>query len=48
VIDGDDDLQDAVQKCLILQAVAFYEEGIQKLMPLYDKCFNNGSEYVGK
>ena len=24
----------------------FYEEGIQKLVPRYDKCLNNGGEYV--
>ena len=29
-------------------AGAFYEEGIQKLVPRYDKCFNNGGEYVQK
>jgi len=28
------------------QAAAFYEEGIQKLVPRYDKCLNNGGEYV--
>jgi len=27
---------------------AFYEEGIQKLVPWYDKCLNNGGEYVEK
>jgi hypothetical protein len=27
---------------------AFYEEGIQKLVPRYDKCLNNGGEYVEK
>ena len=26
------------------QAAAFYEEGIQKLVPRYDKCLNNGGE----
>ena len=25
---------------------AFYEEGIQKLVPHYDKCLNNGGKYV--
>ena len=25
---------------------AFYEEGIQKLVHRYDKCLNNGGEYV--
>jgi hypothetical protein len=40
--DDDDDLKDAVQ------AATFYEEGIQKLVPRYDKCLNNGGEYVEK
>ena len=31
--DDDDDLKDAVQKWLTSQAAAFYEEGIQKLVP---------------
>ena len=31
--DDDDDLIDAVQKLLTSQAVVFYEEGIQKLVP---------------
>jgi len=46
--DDDDDLKDAVQKWLTSQAAAFYEEGIQKLVPRYDKCLNNGGEYVEK
>ena len=46
--DDDDDLKDAVQKWLTSQAAAFYEEGIQKLVPRYDKCLNNGSKYVEK
>jgi len=37
------DLKDAVQKWL-----TFYEEGIQKLVPRYDKCLSNGDEYVEK
>ena len=40
--DDDGGLEDAVQ------AVAFYEKGIQKLVPRYDKCLNNGGEYVEK
>jgi hypothetical protein len=46
--DDDDDLKDAVQKWLTSQAATFYEEGIQKLVPRYDKCLNNGGEYVEK
>jgi hypothetical protein len=30
------------------QAAAFYEEGVQKLVHRYDKCLNNGGEYVEK
>ena len=46
--DDDDDLKGTVQKWLTTQAAAFYEEGIQKLVPRYDKCLNNGGEYVVK
>ena len=46
--DDGDDLKDAVQKWLTSQAAAFYEEGVQKLVPCYDKCLNNGGEYVEK
>jgi len=30
------------------KAAAFYEEVIQKLVPRYDKCLNNGGEYMEK
>ena len=46
--DDDDDLKYAVQICLISQGAAFYEEGIQKLVPRYDKYHNNGGDYVEK
>ena len=46
--DDDDDLIDAVQKWLTSQAATFYEEGIQKLVPRYNKCLNNGGKYVEK
>jgi len=42
----DDD--DAVQKWLTSQVAAFCEEGIQKLVPHYDKCLNNGGKYMEK
>ena len=42
------DLKDAVQKWLTSQAATFYEEGIQKLVPRYDKNLNNGGECVEK
>jgi hypothetical protein len=46
--DDDDDLKDSLQKWLTSQAAAFYEEGIQKLVPHYDKCLNNGGQCVEK
>ena len=46
--DDDDDLKDAAQKWLTSQVATFYEEDIQKLVPRYDKCLNNGGEYVEK
>jgi histone-lysine N-methyltransferase SETMAR len=39
---NDDDVKEAVKKWLSSQAATFYEEGIQKLVPHYDKCLNNG------
>jgi hypothetical protein len=30
------------------QAASFYDAGIQKLLPRYDKCLNNGGNYVEK
>ena len=33
---------------LSLQVATFYEEGIQKLVPRYDKCLNNGGNCVEK
>jgi len=41
-------LNDIVSSGLTSQAPAFYEEGTQKRMPRYDKCLNNGDEYVEK
>jgi len=46
--DDEDDLKDAVQKWLTWQAAASHEEGIQKLVPRCDKCFNKGGECVEK
>ena len=44
--DDDDDLKDAAQKSLTTQVATFYKEGIQKLVPRYDKCLNNDGKYV--
>ena len=46
--DDDGDLKDAVQECLTSQATAFYEEGIQERVPLYDKCLNINGDCVEK
>ena len=46
--DDDDDLKDAMRMWLTSQAAAFYEDGIQKLVPHYYKCLNNGGKYVEK
>ena len=38
--DDNDDLKYAVKKWLTSWAAAFYEKGIQKVVPRYDKCLN--------
>jgi hypothetical protein len=35
-------------KWVTSQAAAFCEEGVQKLVPRYDKCRKNGGKYVEK
>jgi histone-lysine N-methyltransferase SETMAR len=45
---NDEDVKRAVQKWLSSQAATFYDEGIQKLVFRYDKCLNNGGNYVEK
>jgi len=46
LFDDDDDRKDAVQKWLTSQPAAFHEEVIQKHVTRYEKCLNNGGEYV--
>jgi len=41
-------LYDIVNNHLGRQAAAFYVEGIQNLVPRYEKCLNNCGEYVEK
>jgi histone-lysine N-methyltransferase SETMAR len=43
---NDEDVKRAVQMWLSSQAATFYDEGIQKLVSRYDKCLNNGGNYV--
>jgi hypothetical protein len=44
----DDEVKEAVNKWFASQAASFYYAEIQQLMPRYDKCFNNGGNYVKK
>ena len=41
-------VKEAVITCFVSQAASFYDEGIQKLVQRYDKCLNNGGNYVEK
>lgn len=44
----DNELQTSVQTWLKAQAATFYEEGIEKLIPRYEKCLNRNGDYVEK
>ena len=44
----DNEVKEAVTTSFASQAASFYDEGIQKLVPRYDKCLNNGGKYVEK
>ncbi|GBM46255.1 Mariner Mos1 transposase [Araneus ventricosus] len=44
----DEELKNAVTHWLKSQAAALYAEGIGKLVKRYDKCLNNGGDYVEK
>jgi hypothetical protein len=44
----DDKVKEAVNTWFVSQAASFYDAGIQKLVPRYDKCLNNGGNYVKK
>lgn len=46
--DTDEALQTGVQRWLQAQAATFYQEGIDKLVPRYDKCLNRRGDYVEK
>lgn len=46
--DDDDEVKTAVFEWLSRQAAEFYDDGIQKLIGRYDKCLNNGGNYVEK
>ena len=42
------EVKEAVTTCYASQAASCYDEGIQKLVQRYDKCLNNGGNYVEK
>jgi len=42
------EVKEAVTTCFASQAASFYDEGIQKLVQRYEKCLNNGGNYVEK
>jgi hypothetical protein len=45
---GDTEVKEAINMWFASQAASFYSAGIQKLVPCYDKCLNNGGNYVEK
>jgi len=44
----DNKVKESVTMCFASHAASFYDEGIQNLVQRYDKCLNNGGNYVGK
>jgi hypothetical protein len=44
----DKEVKEAVSTWFASQAAPFYDAGIQKLVPRYDMCLNNGGNYVEK
>jgi histone-lysine N-methyltransferase SETMAR len=44
----DDEVKEAITMCFASQVASFYDEGVQKLVQRYDKCLNNGGNYVEK
>jgi histone-lysine N-methyltransferase SETMAR len=38
----DDEVNEAVNTLFASQAASFYDAGLQKLVPGFDKCLNNG------
>jgi histone-lysine N-methyltransferase SETMAR len=46
--DDDDSVKEAVKQWFNAQAESFYDDGIQKLVPRYDKCLNIHGNYVEK
>jgi hypothetical protein len=47
-LSSDDEVKTAVQHWVKTLAAYFFDEGIQKLVPRYDKCLNLGGDCVEK
>jgi hypothetical protein len=45
---NNDELMEGVKTWPSSQAADFFETGMQKLIPIYDKCFNSSSDCVEK
>jgi histone-lysine N-methyltransferase SETMAR len=45
---NDEEVKDAIKTWFASQVASLYDAGIRKLVPLYDKCLNNGGNYVEK
>jgi hypothetical protein len=41
-------LMEGVKTWLSSQAADFFDTGMQKLIPWYDKCLNSGGDYIEK
>jgi len=46
--DDDDEVQEKVMTWFKDQAADFYDSGIQKLVPRFNKCLDNAGDYVEK
>jgi len=44
--DDDDAVQEEVMTWFTGQAADFYDSGIQKLVPRFNKCLDNAGDYV--
>jgi hypothetical protein len=42
----DSEVKEAINTWFASQVASFYNAGIQKLVPHYDKCLSNGGNYV--
>jgi hypothetical protein len=46
--DDVDEVQEEIMACFKGQAADFYDSGIQKLVPRFNKCLDNACDYVEK